>query len=187
MTKHDIIKEIREIKTQLAYVKSIGTFFGAGTSCALNVPNIAILTKKVEDALDAAQKNSYEIIKKDLTNLTCQPTIEGILNRIRQIRAITDESDAKKYLEINGDEAKQLDINICKKIYEIISESEEKADRTAMKKFIAWLSMQNRDFAKEIFTPNYDLIIERSLEDNEISYFDGFVGGYEPFFFSGKR
>ena len=31
-------------------------------------------------------------------------------------------------------------------------------------------------------TSNYDLIIERSLEANQIPYFDGFVGSYEPFF-----
>ena len=42
--------------------------------------------------------------------------------------------------------------------------------------------MRDQEHAKEIFTPNYDLIIEKSLEDNGAPYFDGFVGGYEPFF-----
>jgi hypothetical protein len=42
--------------------------------------------------------------------------------------------------------------------------------------------MQNRDFSKEIFTSNYDLIIEKSLEAIRTPYFDGFVGSYEPFF-----
>ncbi|UIM92652.1 SIR2 family protein [Yersinia ruckeri] len=42
--------------------------------------------------------------------------------------------------------------------------------------------MQNRDFSKEIFTTNYDLIIEKSLEAIRAPYFDGFVGSYEPFF-----
>ena len=36
----DVVKEIKELKTQLAYSKNIGFFFGAGTSCALNIPNI---------------------------------------------------------------------------------------------------------------------------------------------------
>ncbi|MDT7161982.1 SIR2 family protein [Citrobacter freundii] len=42
--------------------------------------------------------------------------------------------------------------------------------------------MQNRDFSKEIFTTNYDLVIEKSLEAIRAPYFDGFVGSYEPFF-----
>jgi hypothetical protein len=42
--------------------------------------------------------------------------------------------------------------------------------------------MQNRDYSKEIFTSNYDLIFEKSLEETQIPYFDGFVGSYEPFF-----
>lgn len=42
--------------------------------------------------------------------------------------------------------------------------------------------MQNRDFSKEIFTTNYDLIFEKSLESIRVPYFDGFVGSYEPFF-----
>jgi hypothetical protein len=38
----DVVKEIKEIKTQLAYSKNIGFFFGAGTSCALNIPDIRL-------------------------------------------------------------------------------------------------------------------------------------------------
>ena len=47
---------------------------------------------------------------------------------------------------------------------------------------MAWLNLQNRDYSKEIYTSNYDLIFEKSLEEVQIPYFDGFVGSYEPFF-----
>ena len=49
-------------------------------------------------------------------------------------------------------------------------------------KFLAWLNMQNRDFSKEIYTSNYDMIIEKSLEKIQIPYFDGFVGAIKSFF-----
>jgi hypothetical protein len=42
--------------------------------------------------------------------------------------------------------------------------------------------MLNREYAKEVFTTNYDLIIEKALESSQIPYFDGFVGSFEPFF-----
>ena len=44
------------------------------------------------------------------------------------------------------------------------------------------MNLQNRDYSKEIYTSNYDMIIEKSLEKIQIPYLDGFVGSYEPFF-----
>ena len=44
MVKFDLVREIRELKNQLSYSKRCGFFFGAGTSCALGVPNILMLT-----------------------------------------------------------------------------------------------------------------------------------------------
>jgi hypothetical protein len=83
---------------------------------------------------------------------------------------------------VTGEAAKKLDKEICNKIYSIILEKEKVANLETTKKFFAWLSILNRDFSKEIFTTNYDLIIEKSLESSYIPYFDGFIGSYEPFF-----
>ena len=44
--------------------------------------------------------------------------------------------------------------------------------------------MTNRNYVKEIFTTNYDLLLEKAMEHNHVPYFDGFVGSYEPFFWS---
>jgi hypothetical protein len=183
MPKISITKEINEIKNQLAYAKNIGFFFGAGTSCALNIPNIEMLTKAIEDDLTDNLKKNFLIIKDDLA-LTIKDrsvNIEDILNQIRRIREITGESD-KDYLKVTGKTAKELDKEICTRIYNIIFDKEKAADLQNPKKFFAWLNILNREFSKEIFTTNYDLIIEKALEVSHIPYFDGFVGSYEPFF-----
>jgi hypothetical protein len=104
------------------------------------------------------------------------------LNHIRRIREITGEKKDKEYQDISGDAARLLDKEICTNIYNIIFEKEKIANLASTKKFFAWLNILNRDFSKEVFTTNYDLIIEKSLEASEIPYFDGFVGSYEPFF-----
>ena len=184
MVKFNLVREIRELKNQLSYSKKYGFFFGAGTSCALGVPNIAILTTEVEKALKGKSLTYFDILKKDLSSTYPGRSIniEDILNQLRQIRSITGEKDDKEYLSISGKAATELDNEICKKIYAILSESEEKTDLFITKKFLAWLNMQNRDYSKEIFTSNYDLIIEKSLEEIRTPYFDGFVGSYEPFF-----
>ncbi len=184
MVKFNLLREIRELKNQLSYSKKYSFFFGAGTSCALGVPNIAILTTKVADALTVDSRSHFQTIKTDLesTYPDSAINIEDILNQLRQIRSITGERADKNYLGICGETAKKLDGEICKKIYIIISASEVSADLSNTKKFFAWLNMLNRDYSKEIFTSNYDLIIEKSLEEIRTPYFDGFVGSYEPFF-----
>ncbi|RBA24753.1 SIR2-like domain [Herminiimonas fonticola] len=157
---------------------------GAGTSCALGLPNIAQLTDAIEGVLTKGQAALFKTIKDDLeANADGRAiSIEDILNQVRRIREITGEKKTKNYLGIDGDSAKLLDIEICKKIYELISEKESVANLDVTKTFFAWLNMQNRDYSKEVFTTNYDLIIEKSLEEIQAPYFDGFVGSYEPFF-----
>ncbi len=183
MHKINLIREIREIKTQLSYSKNIGFLFGAGTSCALGIPSIAQLTEDVEKSLTGDYLKCFTIIKSDLQSANAKPiSIEDILNQIRRIRDITSDRDDKNYLSVCGNDAKGLDIEICKSIYKIISEKEQIASLDDTKKFFAWLDLQNRDYSKEVFTTNYDLIIEKSLEETSIPYFDGFVGSYEPFF-----
>lgn len=183
MEKINLVREIRELKNHLSYSKNIGFFFGAGTSCALKIPNVEQLTDGIETALIDDFKTNFDLIKTDLTAAVAprKVNIEDILNQIRRIRELTGET-AKPYQGVTGEAAKKLDKEICTKIYNIILEKEKVADLENTKKFFAWLSILNRDFSKEVFTTNYDLIIEKSLEASHIPYFDGFVGSYEPFF-----
>lgn len=191
MEKFSVVREIKELKTHLSYSRNIGFFFGAGTSCALKIPNIAELTSGIETKLVAASKINFDLVKNDLALVTTPPAttpppikqvnIEEILNQLRRIRELTNDS-TKEYIGVSGESAKKLDKEICINIYNIILEKEKVADLVNTKKFFAWLSILNKDFSKEVFTTNYDLIIEKSLEASNIPYFDGFVGTYEPFF-----
>lgn len=183
MEELSIIREVRELKNQLSYSKNIGFFLGAGTSCALGLPNIAQLTTAIENELSEDSLRLFKIVQEDLQKKSIELiSIEDILNQIRRIREITSEQADSSYIGIDGTSAKNLDIEICKKIYNILTEKESAANLETPKKFFAWLGMQNRDYSKEIFTPNYDLIFEKSLEAIRAPYFDGFVGSYEPFF-----
>lgn len=182
MNKLSVVKEIRELKNQLAYTKNIGFFFGAGTSCALNIPNIAMLTSQVEASLNSDLLKNFKIIKDDLAPTKKDINIEDILNQIRRIREITNDDKGKAFITVTGAAAKELDKEICNQIYDVLTRCEEVADLANPTKFFAWLNILNREYSKEVFTTNYDLIIERSLEASQIPYFDGFVGSYEPFF-----
>lgn len=182
MDEINVLKEIRELKSQLSYAKNLGFFMGAGTSCALGLPNISQLTVQVEKSLNVELLEFFNIIKSDLSKPAETISIEDILNQIRRIREITEERADRDFLGVTGVNARDLDVEICKSIYNLITEKEVGADLTITKKFFAWMNMQSRDFSKEVFTTNYDLVIEKSLEAIRAPYFDGFVGSYEPFF-----
>lgn len=184
MSKIDVLREIRELKNHLSYSKNIGFFFGAGTSCALGIPGIAQLTRGVEAALKEGSAKTFGIIRDDLKTLVQgrEVNIEDILNQLRGIRELTNESKTKTYLGVCGKDAAIVDREICRAIYQLITEKELLASLTSTKRFFAWYNLINRDFTKEVFTTNYDLVIEKALEASEIPYFDGFVGSFEPFF-----
>lgn len=175
-------KELGELVNQLSISRKIGFFFGAGVSTALGIPDIKSLTKNVLEKVE-----DKEIISNFSGNITPSIpgnaiTIEDILNELRLIRMLTKESESKVYENINGKIAKKLDVAICKKIYEEITLKESSIDISPMKAFIAWLNWLNRDFTKEVFTSNYDLVIESALEQLKVPYFDGFIGGHHAFF-----
>lgn len=186
MQVNDIKTEIEDLKQIFSYSKKIGFFLGAGTSCAMGLPNVWDLTKEVETKINPELIDKYNIIKNLVPRVNNVPsdkvTIEHILNLVRQIKDLTNAQEDLLFLEISGKIALEMDREICRQIYCIISEKEMTASTFVMRRFIAWLGINNNQEVKEIFTTNYDLIVERSLEENEIPYFDGFVGGYEPFF-----
>src|SRR5258706_13669386 len=112
MDKLSLVREIRELKNQLAYSKNIGFFFGAGTSCASGIPNIEQLTIEIETLLKDDFAKQFKLIRDDLKTTIAgrKPNIEDILNHIRRIREITGEMKNKECLGIAGDAAKQADI-----------------------------------------------------------------------------
>lgn len=177
---HDPIRELTEIRNQLSYSKRLGFLFGAGTSKAMGISDISALTQKVEGKLEPELKAKWSLVKNALPEE--QRHIEAILNQVRLIRQITSDSQEKSFEEITGDDAKKLDKAICDEIYKIITEEEASADLRTAKRFVGWLNWISRDYAKEIFTTNYDLILEKSAENLLIPFFDGFVGSNEPFF-----
>lgn len=182
MINHDPLRAAIEIREQLASEKrKLGFFFGAGTSMAVGIPGIDELTKEILEKVGNPYKLQIENIKKELHSNT---NIESILNRIRTISELIGDNENKEYDGLKGRaSAKSLDIKICETIKEIVSEiSECKINPHLI--FAHWLQSTycNRYKPIEIFTTNYDLLFEKSMEEVGLPYFDGFVGSVFPFF-----
>ena len=163
-TCQDIIQELAQRMD--ARDRHLIFLFGAGASCAANLPDLIGLKLGVESKLEGRNLESYR-------SLSDNRNIEEILTRLRLIAQALDGG----YQILDGftaAAARELDRQICSKIAEIIADTP--AEQTHHQRFGRWVSRAQHDQPVEIFTTNYDLMLEKGLEWAAAPYFDGFVG-----------
>ena len=159
---------MENLKEILATPKQIGLLLGAGVSKACGLPNIDDITKKVKTSITNAKFNEL---------LDDKDTVENILNKTQQLLALL-----KSGKEINTLKENNI-IDIEKEIKKIIyDELSIEKDTDNFYKLVLWLNFINRDYEKEIFTLNYDLLVEKALEKASLPYYSGFIGNVKPFF-----
>lgn len=159
---------MENLKEILATPKQIGLLLGAGVSKACGLPNIEDITKMAKAGITNAKFNEL---------LDDKDTVENILNKTQQLRVLL-----KSGKEINSLKEQDI-IDIEKAIKEIIfKELSIEIDTDNFYNLVLWLNFINRDYEKEIFTLNYDLLVEKALERASLPYFSGFIGNVKPFF-----
>ena len=82
---------------------------------------------------------------------------------------------------LNGDEYERLAIRLCQKIGSIVAKSLP-IEPNPFTELVSWVGGTHRNHPVEIFTPNYDLLLEEAFERARLPYFDGFTGAHKPFF-----
>jgi hypothetical protein len=180
---HDPLRTALEVREQLASSRRRLSFFlGAGTSMSVGLPGITELTKEVIKQLKPERK---KVVEQVLAELPAGSHVEHVLDRVRIYRELMGSCTTKKDCAGLNDakDARMLDSEICMAIREIV----QRIPREGLgphEAFAKWLrSLQAiRDWPVEIFTTNYDLLIETSFEAVGVPYFDGFVGAVSPFF-----
>ncbi|PPZ91910.1 hypothetical protein C3729_07590 [Cloacibacterium normanense] len=156
------------LKEILATPKQVGLLLGAGVSKACGLPNIEDITKKVKAGITNAKFN--ELI--DATD-----TVENILNKTQQLKVLLNSGKVINTLK------EQHIIDIEKEIKKtIFKELSIEINTDNFNKLVVWLNFINKDYEKEIFTLNYDLLVEQALEKVSLPYFSGFIGNVKPFF-----
>jgi len=177
---HNPLKEAIEICEQLASDKrKLGFFFGAGTSMAVGMPGIKELTEFVAKELKDPYKTLFDNIKSESGS---NANVEDALNRIRLYRELIGDSETFEAGGIKGKvEGKELDIAVCKSIADAVAGTPDIKPHKTLAQWIRSLHA-NREYPVEIFTTNYDLLIEQALEQAKVPFYDGFVGSVAPFF-----
>ena len=195
---HDAQKILSNLRDHLArHDKPIAFFFGAGTSCAVKVPPpddndetqplipaVAGLTKKCrEEASGLGEKyeKTWQLIEAHCKETKQDPNVENILSRLRMMLNAVGDTDTLSGLK--RDEIEKLEESVRKTIAKIVTPDLSKIpNEHPHRKFARWLIKTSRQNPVEIFTVNYDVLIEHALEAERIPTFDGFVGSFQPFF-----
>ncbi|MDP4280180.1 MAG: SIR2 family protein [Dehalococcoides mccartyi] len=181
MVAHDPLSIAFEIREQLASEKRrLAFFIGAGTSMAVGFPGIQQLTDMVSAQLEEPYKTKFNTIRAEIS---AQANVEAVLDRIRTYCELIGKDEEKVYSCLKGCEATGLDAAVCKVICDIFC-ADPPEGLSPHLIFAQWIGAlrYNRDWPVEIFTTNYDLLIERAMETHGIPYFDGFGGSVKPFF-----
>lgn len=200
MSYHDPIRQSKYLRQTLSQDKKpVGFFISAGCPLAVSmptkeecplIPDVAGLTKYIKDEIgkeasvvdgvsrslaDAYTQLIDEVIKTGKTN----PNIEDILSFIRGMMQIS-----KGAINIRGfseAELQNLEKIVCQKIAKKL-DVQLPDNKTPYHKLAKWVNNIDRDTPIEIFTTNYDLLLEEAFESLKVPYFDGFVGTRFPFF-----
>lgn len=200
---HDLQHQIGLVREALRSEKRrLGFFLGAGCPLGIydkdeaksikHIPDVAGLTSAIEIRLDADSKSADEkgLLAKELLEYwgklatACKadkckvPNVEHILTQLRTICALKGASTVDG---MTVEKLRMLDAKICEIIVELVNMA--LPDYTnAYQRFALWVSQLERTYPLEVFTPNYDLLVEEAFENCRVPYFDGFVGAREPFF-----
>lgn len=193
MKNHDPREQVRGLHQILTSDKKrIGFLFGAGTSFATGLNSICVpaIAKMTSDIVQHVTSQSTALasaisdIEHELSGQKITFNIESLLSSIESKRAVIGAGtlnglDSKGFTEL----AKVVKEQVVK-LVSIHDHLGAIADRKKLShsQFSNWIQKARRRFPAEIFTTNYDYLFEMALEGSGIPYFDGFSGGFEPFF-----
>ena len=189
---HDVVHQVRLVREALRSEKRrLGFFIGAGcplgvynkdgTVSTKHIPDVNGLTAAVDTALDReiTFKTDWSKLLAACKSAQCPlPNVEHVLTQIRTICALKGTANVDG---MTSEKLRMLDARICNVIVGVVGRALPPYTN-AYHRFAAWIGQLERVYPIEIFTPNYDLLLEEAMEEYKVPFFDGFVGTREPFF-----
>jgi hypothetical protein len=167
MVGHQITSFCNGLNAKLATrSRHVCAFLGAGASRACGLPDVSGLQECILSGLVGVQRASFE-------GQLSGRTLEQALSRLRRIAALLDPG-VGRVDGLTAQDAEALDHQVCRLIIGALDLGA--ADLIPMLRFAAWVARADYHLPVELFTVNYDLLLETALESLGVSYFDGFTG-----------
>ena len=166
MPDHNPLSFATSLSAKLATrSRHVCTFLGAGVGKACGLPDVKELQQHV---LKDLEKDKRAAFKRQLADRN----LEEALSRLRRISVLISGEETVDGL--TAEQAEELDTAVCHAIVKALSVNG--VDSTAVLCLAAWVARADYHLPVELFTVNYDLLLETALESMRVPYFDGFVG-----------
>jgi hypothetical protein len=167
MPPHAVASFANGLSSKLASrSRHVCAFLGAGTSRSCGLPDVAGLQELIVNSLEPDQKADFE-------RQVSGRNLEQALSRLRRIATLLADGSG----EVDGltaQKASELDRAVCRLIVDALAV--ESADLSPVLRFAAWAARADYHDPVEVFTVNYDLLLETAFESLGVPYFDGFIG-----------
>ena len=169
MPEHDPTKFVASLGAKLAArSRHVCMLLGAGVGKACGLPDVGELEEIVLDNLPGNRRSAFERVLQDRT-------LEEALSRIRRISTLLGRDETNETVDgLTAADARGLDALVCKAIVDGLQV--EGVDQLGTRCLAAWAARANYQLPLELFTVNYDLLLETALEQARATYFDGFMG-----------
>lgn len=165
--KHSVHDFADDLSVKLAArSRRVSVFLGAGSSCASGLPGMEQLTQIIVDGLSCEEQSTFRRLQNGRD-------LETTISRLRKISALLEDS-SEAIDGITGAEATLLDTKIQQLIVRALTPEDPNSQPGV--RLGTWAAQSQYHNPIEIFTVNYDLLIEAGLESCGVPYFDGFVG-----------
>jgi hypothetical protein len=169
---HDPVDFAAQLAAKMASKhRHVCLLLGAGASRACGLPDVAMLQTAVSASLTASDRTVFH-------GLLNGRNIEEVLSRLRRIAAL--KAGVDKIDGLTSDAAMDLDREICRQI--VVALDASRANTEPVNNLASWIMRARYDRPLEVFTVNYDLLVESALDAAGVPYFDGFVGNLRAAF-----
>jgi hypothetical protein len=186
---HDFQRVRQDLHESLSLDKHpVALLIGAGCPVAVRVPNpagttdplipdVAGLTAAIKHEL-CVDTNFVSLLKQFTDDGRTTYTIEDLLSHVRLLRRIVGAGDARG---LDAKSLEALETALCKHVADAVRKELPGPD-SPYHQLADWIGGVPRKSPLQLFTTNYDLLVEQALEDKGLPFFDGFVGSRRPFF-----
>jgi hypothetical protein len=181
---HPLAQQVDYLRAALEQEKKpIGILLGAGAPMSIRigeqplVPGLEALTAFVLSDVSEDYRTAIEALVSHLDESE-RRNLEAILNYVRAIATLPGA------LPVRGIEKatlEALDSAICRVVRERVNVDLPQNDNPYLS-LALWIRAVRRLTPTQVFTTNYDLLMEQAFERHRVAYFDGFMGSHEPIF-----
>ncbi len=167
----------------------VGFLLGAGCPVAIQVPtslglaplipSIDGLTNGIRSSIPKLPTHAPHFAK--IVGHLDGPSPANIERILTRIRSLADVVGSGSFEGMSKTDLVALDTAICDEISKVMK-VRLPAKGTPYHQLASWIGSIPRAHPVEVFTTNYDLLMEQALEECGVPYFDGFSGSDRTFF-----